>query len=77
MNLAKITTDQWENIYKKIINAVDLNKLLLTEDPITHHYIVMVNILLKSNKVDATAKNNEAIRYASKKGHLEVVKLLS
>ena len=35
VSLAEITTDQWENIYKKIINAVDLNKLL--GDPITHH----------------------------------------
>ena len=40
------------------------------------YYIKIVKILLKDERVDPSDQNNDAIQWASEKGHLEVVKLL-
>ncbi|KAI8891863.1 ankyrin repeat-containing domain protein, partial [Globomyces pollinis-pini] len=43
---------------------------------IERNHISIVEMLLSDSRVDPSASNNQAIRYAAHKGHLQVVKLL-
>ena len=50
--------------------------LIFMDGSIQHDHLEIVKLLLSHDRIDPSAKNNHAIRWASEHGHLDVVKLL-
>ena len=76
--LSDIITNRWKDIYMLISKAKNLSSLLIKND------VLLVKILLRSKKMNLRLNNNrrinravsEAMYVATRKGHLELVKLL-
>lgn len=63
-------------ISKEILNQLSMGKQKMFMEACDYRYAEVVKVLLNDHSVDPSINNNQAIRYAARRGYSEIVQLL-